>query len=101
MFDLYFVKVGIKNACCISTFRKIFTENLNLSFLIPKKDQCPKCFKVENGLIAPEDQESFDCHKKSKEMVKMIKDADKKNEDPKTCVASFDLANVCLHGSKD
>lgn len=79
----------------VNMYRKIFNEEFNLSFWLPKKDLCNKCvlFKMNSNPTADEIH-SNDLHKAEKNMAKAERDMDRTNMDPNHCIICFDLQNV-------
>lgn len=79
-----------------STFNRIFNKEFNISFHIPKKDQCDICETFKN---ANEDQkqsiiESYEKHLKEKELSRREKEKDKRAKIDSTIVAVYDLQAV-------
>lgn len=87
--DNYKDKLPEKDLVSQAVYRKVFNEEYNFSFHIPKKDQCSLCVKYyrdkDNGSLSPEMKEDFEQHqqrkvrareekKKDKEMAKNSKD---------------------------
>lgn len=72
-----------------TTFFEVFNE-FNISFFIPKKDQCELCTVHENSGQKEKKQE-FDEHLKEKELSRKEKERDKNESDPATIVCVYDL----------
>ena len=76
-------------------FNRIFNGEFNISFHVPKKDQCDFCESFnnfdENGKL--ELLKSFDLHQKEKELSRKEKEKDKNNVDG-THVFVYDLQAV-------
>lgn len=97
MYELYCEKCKMDDfeSVKLSTYRKIFNENLNLSVHIPKKDQCNTCSKyyneLENGTVTPEGKQAFSDHQERKKESKRRKQKDK---DRAKCDSNFHV--VCF-----
>ncbi|XP_069357325.1 uncharacterized protein [Maniola hyperantus] len=76
-------------------FRKIFQDNFNIGFHVPKKDKCLKCLQYKNN-NNPEKQKEKEEHEiekvESYARFKVHKNIYK--DDPSTLCASFDLEKV-------
>ena len=76
-------------------FNRIFNGEFNISFHVPKKDQCDFCESFnnsdENGKL--ELLKSFDLHQKEKELSRKEKEKDENNVDG-THVFVYDLQAV-------
>lgn len=78
-------------------FYKIFTEEFNLSFFTPKKDQCDLCATFENTSIEQRSAkliDKYDTHLKEKDLSRVEKRTDKENADTDAIVAVYDLLAV-------
>ncbi|CAC5362185.1 unnamed protein product [Mytilus coruscus] len=81
-------------------YRKIFNEEYNFSFHIPKKDQCNICVNYQKetsiGTLTPEKKYIYDKHITEKIRARQEKKADKDHakENLDTMVATFDLQAV-------
>lgn len=78
-----------------STFNRIFNTEFNISFFVPKKDQCDLCERYKNS---DEDEkrkisQEYDLHLKEKALARAEKDNDKGRTDG-TIVAVYDLQAV-------
>lgn len=78
-------------------FRKVFNENFNIAFHIPKKDKCLKCCQFENKTDpTPEEQQAHEAHLIEKDHTynryKIHKTIHSK--DSATMCISFDLQKV-------
>ena len=76
-------------------FYRIFTTEYNISFFIPKKDQCDVCTSYnnkENEEIDDHIKENYDNHQKEKELSRNEKHRDKTESD--SVVAVYDLQAV-------
>ena len=75
-------------------FYRIFTQEHNLSFFTPKKDQCETCtaFKNSDDTEKENRRESFDKHHNEKEMSRKEKALDKTTTN--SVVAVYDLQAV-------
>ena len=64
-------------------FYRIFTEEYNISFYTPKKDQCDVCTAFENATETEKDdmKESYDLHHREKELSRTEKARDKEKKD--------------------
>ncbi|XP_050515305.1 uncharacterized protein LOC126890430 [Diabrotica virgifera virgifera] len=78
-----------------TAFRKTFLEKFNISFFIPKKDNCSTCEQYKN---CPENEEFkliYDAHLEVKEQAREEKRIDSLRAKNKECVtAAFDLQAV-------
>lgn len=75
----------------------IFSTRFNIGFFHPKKDRCETCSLYEDADSERKEQlkTDYEQHVKNKELVRQIKDDEKKTSDPKTkTVACFDLEKV-------
>ncbi|CAG9773423.1 unnamed protein product [Ceutorhynchus assimilis] len=77
-------------------FYRIFTEEFNLSFFTPKKDQCEQCVGYQNALNKDKDdlKESYDRHLVEKDLARKDKKIDKEESSCSTIVTCFDLQAV-------
>lgn len=75
-------------------FYRIFTEEYNISFFTPKKDQCDVCTTFENATDTEKEdlKESYDLHHREKELSRTEKARDKEKKD--CVVAVYDLQAV-------
>lgn len=78
-----------------STFNRIFNTDFNISFFIPKKDQCDLCESYKNSDEEGKQKlhEKYDQHLKEKTLARTEKDNDKNRSDG-TIVAVYDLQAV-------
>ena len=62
-------------------YKSLFNENFNLSFHVPKKDQCVRCTvhstKKKQGTLAEAEEESFQRYIKRRGRARDKKDKDK------------------------
>ena len=76
-------------------YRKIFNGNFNLSFHVPKKDQCDLCVEFKNKTtMTAEEKSKIDVHIFNKGLAKAERDIDRKNKDEHTAIICYDLQNV-------
>ncbi|XP_070212669.1 uncharacterized protein [Littorina saxatilis] len=102
MYQLHKTESQKEGVDCVSTraYRSIFNKNYNLSFHVPKKDQCAKCTlystKAKSGTITEEEQELFNEHMQKKEEAKKEKERDKERakKDPSLHVITVDMQAV-------
>ena len=102
MYDLYEEKCQKeqKEPVKASKYRKIFNECFNLSFHIPKKDQCNTCSKyytsLQKNAVTTEDKNAFNEHQERKIRARQEKNRDKNNAktQPNLHVCCFDLQSV-------
>ncbi|CAG5054121.1 unnamed protein product [Parnassius apollo] len=73
-------------------FRKIFQDNFNIGFHVPKKDKCLKCLQYENNNNPEKQREKEEHETEKEESFKVHKNIHK--DDPSTLCASFDLEKV-------
>lgn len=108
MYRLY-VQWAKETKVSIATYRQyryIFEYEYNIGFFIPKKDQCDEC---ERYLMAndigkkAELEEKYNKHINNKEIVRKLKDEDKKlaQEDNTLNVACYDLQKILVTPLKD
>lgn len=94
LYKKHYVEQGI-DVVSERIFRKIFQENFNIGFHVPKKDKCLKCLQFEKN-DNPEKQKEKQDHEIEKEesyaRFKVHKNIHK--DDPSTLCASFDLEKV-------
>lgn len=76
-------------------FNRIFNGEFNISFYVPKKDQCDLCesFKNADEERKQELLNSYNLHQKEKELSRKEKDADKRNPNG-AYVAVYDLQAI-------
>ncbi|KAJ8937236.1 hypothetical protein NQ314_011991 [Rhamnusium bicolor] len=76
-------------------YRKIFEEEFNIAFYVPKKDQCDLCLQFKNSTETEKQifLEKYERHIKEKELSRKEKENDKKNGEI-TYVIVFDLQAV-------
>lgn len=82
--------------CNFNYFYNIFTNDFNLSFFVPKKDQCGMCVAYEN---ATEEEKAtlkaeHDEHLIEKTMARKEKESDKEKLKETTLLAVYDLQAV-------
>lgn len=79
-------------------YSKIFNEEYNISFFIPKKDHCELCTLFLNA--EGDDKEKFrvkyETHQHEKELSRKEKDEDKKKSNKNYIVSVYDLQAVLL-----
>lgn len=75
-------------------FYRIFTQEFNISFFVPKKDLCDVCESYKNSTVEEKEQkkESYETHQNEKVLSRVEKEKDKKNDD--ILVAVYDLQAV-------
>ncbi|KAJ8713334.1 hypothetical protein PYW07_013704 [Mythimna separata] len=75
-------------------FYRIFTQDYNISFFIPKKDLCEVCEAYKNSTNEEKERlkESYETHQNEKVLSRIEKENDKKNKD--IHVAVYDLQAV-------
>ncbi|CAG9816980.1 unnamed protein product [Phaedon cochleariae] len=78
-----------------STFNRIFNTDFNISFFIPKKDQCDLCESYKNADETGKEKlyQNYEQHLKEKTLARIEKDNDKNRTDG-TIVAVYDLQAV-------
>ena len=85
-------------------YRRIFGNDFNLSFFVPKKDQCNICVKYTSSSERPQLEEAYQTHVMSKNRAQQEKSADKalSTVDPiQYHVVTFDLQSVLQLPSGD
>uniref|UniRef100_A0A6P7G4Q1 Uncharacterized protein LOC114337629 n=1 Tax=Diabrotica virgifera virgifera TaxID=50390 RepID=A0A6P7G4Q1_DIAVI len=86
-------------------YRNIVNSHFNLSFHIPKKDQCDECHIFHQKKVPTEEEKSkFDKHQDNKKVARHLKSQDKKEaieSEGKILTAVFDFEKVltCPHGN--
>ncbi|KAK3916516.1 Endo-alpha-N-acetylgalactosaminidase [Frankliniella fusca] len=88
---------NIEKIATLSTYRKVFNQEFNLGFFMPKKDQCETCNKWKNCKDQAERRKmvkDYATHLKNKKLVRQLKKQDKASADELKCVACFDLQKV-------
>ncbi|XP_075986434.1 uncharacterized protein LOC142983446 [Anticarsia gemmatalis] len=77
----------------IHIYRKVFNQDFNISFFIPKKDQCGDCVAYKNAEPVEKEklQENYNKHLIEKEKSREEKTNDKKAVDENHIVACYDL----------
>ncbi|RVE43346.1 hypothetical protein evm_011986 [Chilo suppressalis] len=80
----------------IHTFRKVFNTEFNISFFIPKKDQCDLCTSYKNANQEEKSslEEKYQNHLEEKERSRIEKTKDKEQISPSKIVACYDLQAV-------
>ena len=78
-----------------STFNRIFNTDFNISFFVPKKDQCDLCESYKNANDEEKQKlyQSYEDHLKEKTLARIEKENDKNRKDG-TIVAVYDLQAV-------
>lgn len=78
------------------TFYKVFTQDYNISFFQPRKDQCDLCLQYLNSSAEQKIsiQKSYDAHLEEKLLSRQEKYADRLKIDDKYKVLVFDLQAV-------
>lgn len=78
-----------------STFNRIFNRDFNISFHIPKKDQCDLCESFNNADEEGKQKiiQAYEIHLKEKELARREKEKDKTRND-NTIIAVYDLQAV-------
>lgn len=78
------------------TYRKIFNYNFNISFFVPKKDQCDQCtaYKLAEGARKEELKEGYERHLQEKVKSREEKLKDKELISDNLVVACYDLQAV-------
>ncbi|KAL4711225.1 hypothetical protein ACJJTC_019066 [Scirpophaga incertulas] len=77
-------------------FYRVFTNEFNISFFVPKKDQCDLCFTYANAEEEEKQvlKEKYDNHLNEKELSRIEKKNDKEKMMDDTVVAVYDLQAV-------
>jgi len=77
-------------------YSKIFNEEYNISFFIPKKDQCELCTSFLNaeGDDKEKFREKYEAHQHEEELSRKEKDEDKKKSNKNYIVSVYDLQAV-------
>lgn len=78
------------------TYRKIFKNDFNISFFVPKKDQCDLCtsYKIAEESVKKEIEENYTRHIQEKEESREEKRKDKELVSDTYIVACYDLQAV-------
>ena len=106
MVELFNEKLAETNDPLVSypVYRNAFNRHFNLSFFVPKKDQCDICIGFKNANPKPEELiRNQEDHLRNKERARAKKDELKQaagQANSKKSVACFDLQQVlnCPHG---
>ncbi|XP_050312713.1 uncharacterized protein LOC126747852 [Anthonomus grandis grandis] len=77
-------------------YSKIFNEEYNIAFHLPKKDQCELCIKYQNATDEEMKklEEKYNQHIQEKELSRLEKETDKQNMDGNIKVLVYDLQKV-------
>jgi len=81
-------------------YRMIFSEDYNLSFHVPKKDQCQTCEvheqKSKSGSVSEEDKRQYDEHIRLKDRARQEKESNKlfDKDNQNAHMATFDIEKV-------
>ncbi|XP_053386206.1 uncharacterized protein LOC128550688 [Mercenaria mercenaria] len=102
MYDLYLeeCKKNKTKPVLLERYRNVFNTNYNLSFHVPKKDQCNTCNQYytaqREGKMTNEQQNVFDKHqqRKKRSREEKAKDKQKCESQSNIHVACFDLQSV-------
>ncbi|CAG9773465.1 unnamed protein product [Ceutorhynchus assimilis] len=100
MHELFVQMCKDKNLPTVSsiTYRRIFCQNYNKSFFVPKKDQCMTCSEYTNASLAEKQdlEENFRSHLERKEASQLEKNKDKQkaNTDPSFLSITCDMEKV-------
>ncbi|CAK1598252.1 unnamed protein product [Parnassius mnemosyne] len=82
--NIPFVKIHI--------YRKVFNTEFNISFFVPKKDQCDLCTAYKNADIKQDLEDKYQTHLKEKNESRLEKEKDKKINE--SIVSCYDLQAV-------
>ena len=80
-------------------YRRIFNQNYNLGFFLPKKDQCEVCNRWKTAKDRRERLamlQEYNIHLRQRKAIKTLKKNDKDSAGAKKCVACFDLQKVLI-----
>lgn len=80
-------------------YRRIFNQNYNLGFFLPKKDQCEVCNRWKTAKDRRERLamlQEYNIHLRQRKAIKTLKKNDKDSAGSKKCVACFDLQKVLI-----
>jgi len=81
-----------------NVYRSVFVTQFNLSFFVPKKDQCMVCSKYQSGTAEEKEAGELDFveHLHQKDIAQAAKKADKQRaqSDPAFVSATFDMQSV-------
>lgn len=102
MYDLYVeeCKSNDRDPVKLETYRNVFNKNYNLSFHVPKKDQCNTCNvyhrALEEGTVTAEQKDDYEKHQQRKKRAREEKETDKikAQSQSNVHVACFDLQSV-------
>lgn len=77
-------------------YRKIFTEEYNISLFTPRKDQCELChsYQTAEGNEKEQLKVAYENHIIEKDLSRLQKETDKNKVSPTTIVACYDLQAV-------
>lgn len=78
-----------------NVYRKVFNEEFNLAFHVPKKDVCDLCSEYEKKkTLNDAEKMKIDDHQRNKCAVKKERDFDRTNNEDTTAIITYDLQNV-------
>lgn len=85
-----------EEAAKFHSYRKVFKEDYNISFFVPKKDMCEVCTAYANAEETQKLQmkEKYDTHMLEKQMSREEKEGDKKKVTDNFIVSCYDLQAV-------
>ncbi|XP_045455137.1 uncharacterized protein LOC123666182 [Melitaea cinxia] len=88
-----------KEAASYDTYAYVFNTKFNISFFVPKKDQCDLCMSFQNAVGEEKDKllPEYNSHQKEKQLSREEKSKDIKickEPDSNTLVAIYDLQAV-------
>ena len=102
MYELYKEQCAQKRTEAVSSkqYKNIFNQGFNLSFHVPKKDQCTTCtahaVKTQQGTLSEAEEASFQEHLTRRETARKEKEVDKETakKDPTKHVVTVDMQAV-------
>ncbi|CAG4912168.1 unnamed protein product [Colias eurytheme] len=90
------IKHGLPYATATLPYRKVFNNDFNISFFVPKKDQCEQCtiYQLAEGPQKEVLKEDYERHLAEKEKSREEKDNDKLKVSRNFMVACYNLQAV-------
>ncbi|KAK3914271.1 Ribosomal RNA large subunit methyltransferase H [Frankliniella fusca] len=104
LYRRYLIWVAEKNLPVVASarqYRKIFNEEFNIGFFMPKSDQCALCSRWKHATTEEKSKmaRQFALHTENRNISRNLKASDKLNSEKeenfgKLCVASFDMQKI-------
>ena len=96
MYKLYCEQYSGKEVVSEKVYRNVFTTEFNLSFFVPKKDQCVICDQYKRENTAASDDTTYQEHQERKRLAREEKNKDKQRAKTEASFtsATFDLQAI-------